>query len=131
MEPINLDIALSLKVYVDLRDRKMERMVYDPYNYGFFTLEFFEAGWIKELIDNPSKIQGYLKTVNNYYRPYDPGSYLYKILLSKNSKIFKRENIDLIYKEIKNSLKNCIVRESQVCDFHLSKPVTQFIRNPS
>jgi len=52
MEPINLDIALSLKVYVDLRDRKMERMVYDPYNYGFFTLEFFEAGWIKELIDN-------------------------------------------------------------------------------
>ncbi len=52
---------------------------------------------VNDLVSNPTKIEQYLKIVEKEYRLYDPGNYLYKLLLSKNSEIFKRENIELLY----------------------------------
>lgn len=48
MENINIDLAFSLKTYVDLRERMIANT---DYKFRFSTFEFFEVDWIKKLID--------------------------------------------------------------------------------
>lgn len=51
MEPIDIDLAFSLKTYVDSRERMIAKTDYKSYPLRFLTFEFFEAYWIRELID--------------------------------------------------------------------------------
>jgi len=53
----------------------------------------------QKLISNKSVLEDTLKKTKEYYRPFDPGQYLYNLLLEKRKKmdIFSDEYLELVY----------------------------------
>jgi hypothetical protein len=52
---------------------------------------------LEYILNSKKLIRKLLNTVKNEYRPYDPGNYIYNILLKNNNRFLTDENLELIY----------------------------------